>query len=185
MITKPSREAARTVGVDYDEGPPVPIPNTEVKLVRAENTWLVTAREDRCSPTLKKQSPNRAAVFFGACARQYAQFNLAQVSALAARAVAWAGTGPAMRAAVGWARGKEIAPPLAFYAHYAYNRVAGGEGYGPQLGKSGTDHPAAWLVLCHRHFKHATKLGKVTIPANRKDLNIKTWNSIMRQAGLK
>ena len=51
MIIKPSREAARTVGVDYDEGPPVPIPNTEVKLVRAENTWLVTAREDRCSPT--------------------------------------------------------------------------------------------------------------------------------------
>ena len=55
MIIKPSREAARTVGVDYDEGPPVPIPNTEVKLVRAENTWLVTAREDRCSPTQKRE----------------------------------------------------------------------------------------------------------------------------------
>lgn len=37
----------------------------------------------------------------------------------------------------------------------------------------------------HRHFKHSSKPGKVTIPANRKDLNIKTWNSIMRQAGLK
>ena len=36
-----------TVGVDCDEGPPVPIPNTEVKLICAENTWLVTAREDR------------------------------------------------------------------------------------------------------------------------------------------
>ena len=35
------------VGVDCDEGPPVPIPNTEVKLICAENTWLVTAREDR------------------------------------------------------------------------------------------------------------------------------------------
>ena len=35
------------VGVDWGEGPPVPIPNTEVKLIRAENTWLVTAREDR------------------------------------------------------------------------------------------------------------------------------------------
>ena len=55
MIIKPSREAAKTVGVDYDEGPPVPIPNTEVKLVRAENTWLVTAREDRCSPTQKRE----------------------------------------------------------------------------------------------------------------------------------
>ena len=37
----------------------------------------------------------------------------------------------------------------------------------------------------HIHFKHPTKPGKVTIPAHRKDLNIKTWNSIMRQAGLK
>ena len=35
------------VGVDCDEGPPVPIPNTEVKLICADNTWLVTAREDR------------------------------------------------------------------------------------------------------------------------------------------
>ena len=29
------------------QGPPVPIPNTEVKLYRADNTWLATAREDR------------------------------------------------------------------------------------------------------------------------------------------
>ena len=50
----------RIVGVDYDEGPPVPIPNTEVKLVRAENTWLVTAREDRCSPTQKALSKDSA-----------------------------------------------------------------------------------------------------------------------------
>ena len=35
------------VGADCDEGPPVPIPNTAVKLIRAHNTWLVTAREDR------------------------------------------------------------------------------------------------------------------------------------------
>ena len=35
------------VGVDYDEGPPVPISNTVVKLVCADNTWLETAREDR------------------------------------------------------------------------------------------------------------------------------------------
>ena len=52
IITKPSDEAAnRIVGVDYNEGPPVPIPNTEVKLSGAENTWLVTAREDREMPT--------------------------------------------------------------------------------------------------------------------------------------
>ena len=52
IITKPSDETAnRIVGVDYNEGPPVPIPNTEVKLSGAENTWLVTAREDREMPT--------------------------------------------------------------------------------------------------------------------------------------
>ena len=39
------------VGVINAEGPPVPIPNTEVKLCRADNTWLATAREDKYSPT--------------------------------------------------------------------------------------------------------------------------------------
>ena len=54
IITKPSDETAnRIVGVDYNEGPPVPIPNTEVKLVCAENTRLATARDDRLAPTLK------------------------------------------------------------------------------------------------------------------------------------
>ena len=43
----------KIVGVDYNEGPPVPIPNTEVKLVCAENTRLATARDDRLAPTLK------------------------------------------------------------------------------------------------------------------------------------
>ena len=41
------------VGVVNDEGPPVPIPNTEVKLISADNTWLATAREDRKTPTPK------------------------------------------------------------------------------------------------------------------------------------
>ena len=41
------RKLFNIVGVDYGEGPPVPIPNTEVKLTSAENTWLETAREDR------------------------------------------------------------------------------------------------------------------------------------------
>ena len=35
------------VGVDYGEGPPVPISNTVVKLTCADNTWLATAREDK------------------------------------------------------------------------------------------------------------------------------------------
>ena len=39
------------VGVDCDEVPPVPIPNTEVKLIGAEDTWLEAARENRLMPT--------------------------------------------------------------------------------------------------------------------------------------
>ena len=45
----------KIVGVDCDEGTPVPIPNTVVKLIYAENTWLVTARENRTMPTLKPE----------------------------------------------------------------------------------------------------------------------------------
>ena len=46
------------VGVFNGEGPPVPSPNTEVKLTSADNTCLETDREDRSMPTLKG---------FGAC----------------------------------------------------------------------------------------------------------------------
>ena len=35
------------VGVDQSEGPPVPIPNTEVKLASAEDTCLETGWENR------------------------------------------------------------------------------------------------------------------------------------------
>ena len=39
----------------YDaEGPPVPIPNTEVKLCHGNNTLRVTAREDSSSPTFSE-----------------------------------------------------------------------------------------------------------------------------------
>ena len=41
------------VGVFNGEGPPVPIPNTEVKLTSADNTCLETDREDRSMPTSK------------------------------------------------------------------------------------------------------------------------------------
>ena len=42
------------VGADGGEGPPVPIPNTAVKLISADNTWLEAAREDRQAPTQEK-----------------------------------------------------------------------------------------------------------------------------------
>ena len=37
-------------GANGGEVPPVPIPNTEVKLISVENTWLETAWEDRAAP---------------------------------------------------------------------------------------------------------------------------------------
>ena len=42
-----SRFSLEIVGANGKEVPPVPIPNTEVKLFHVENTWLATAREDR------------------------------------------------------------------------------------------------------------------------------------------
>ena len=53
MKRKISRKpgASTEISGDYGEKvPPVPIPNTEVKLLRVESTWLVTAREDSSSP---------------------------------------------------------------------------------------------------------------------------------------
>ena len=41
----------KRVGVFIVQGPPVPIPNTEVKLYGAENTYMETCREDRTTPT--------------------------------------------------------------------------------------------------------------------------------------
>ena len=44
----------KIVGVEYAEGTPVPIPNTEVKLGGAKNTWVATPRENREMPILFK-----------------------------------------------------------------------------------------------------------------------------------
>ena len=54
----------RIVGVDDAEGPPVPIPNTEVKLSGADDTWLATARENREMPTHKSVHPVGWAFFY-------------------------------------------------------------------------------------------------------------------------
>ena len=53
----------KIVGVDYNEGPPVPIPNTEVKLISAEDTWLETARDNRKMPTHESRYPIGYLVF--------------------------------------------------------------------------------------------------------------------------
>jgi predicted RNA binding protein YcfA (HicA-like mRNA interferase family) len=45
-----------------------------------------------------------------------------------------------------------------------------------------------WCVVkqvgSHRHYKHPTKPGKVTIPIHRGDVDKGTAKSILRQAGL-
>ena len=58
IITKSSGTTDNwTVGVDDVEGPPVPMPNTEVKLNGAEDTWMVTSRKNRKMPTYKSSHP--------------------------------------------------------------------------------------------------------------------------------
>ena len=44
-------DGKRIVGLFNAQGPPVPIPNTEVKLCSAEDTLLATVRENRSRPT--------------------------------------------------------------------------------------------------------------------------------------
>ena len=48
------------VGDDDGEVPPVPIPNTEVKLTCAEDSQLETACENRQSPTFDYQNEETA-----------------------------------------------------------------------------------------------------------------------------
>ena len=51
MLTSLNGEGKKEkAGVYDDEDPPVPIPNTEVKLISAENTWMATSREDKTMP---------------------------------------------------------------------------------------------------------------------------------------
>ena len=53
ILRIPARQTE--ISGDYGEKvPPVPIPNTEVKLLRVESTWLVTARKDSSSPDSMK-----------------------------------------------------------------------------------------------------------------------------------
>ena len=46
-----AKKQPKKVGLTNAEGPPVPIPNTEVKLSSVDNTSRETVREDRSRPT--------------------------------------------------------------------------------------------------------------------------------------
>ena len=48
-------EGVPQVGVNNGEGPPVPIPNTAVKLTSADNTCLETDWKDRSMPTYEPE----------------------------------------------------------------------------------------------------------------------------------
>ena len=64
-----------TVGVDDVEGPPVPMPNTEVKLNGAEDTWMVTSRKNRKMPTqTKSDHSKKSGRFFFAAASCRSRF---------------------------------------------------------------------------------------------------------------
>ena len=63
FVVRFSGYKSHIVGVFNGEGPPVPIPNTEVKLTSADNTCLETDREDRSMPTQSLQG-NLKAFFY-------------------------------------------------------------------------------------------------------------------------
>ena len=48
------RKENKISGGNGEREPPVPIPNTEVKPLSAESTWLETARENRTLPDSKR-----------------------------------------------------------------------------------------------------------------------------------
>ena len=62
---KQKKHPKRFSGDSYED-PPVPMPNTEVKLINAESTWPEAAREDR-KLLIKKLLRRLAWEFFVAC----------------------------------------------------------------------------------------------------------------------
>ena len=52
-------------GDDSKEDPPVPMPNTEVKLLNVDDTWWATAWESRKLPEQRNAKDNDRVVIFG------------------------------------------------------------------------------------------------------------------------
>ena len=57
------------------EVPPVPIPNTEVKLTYTDNTWLATAREDRQPPGPQRVTPSSGSFLLSHNKRKLSSFS--------------------------------------------------------------------------------------------------------------
>ena len=60
----PASEQLTISGGNDERVPPVPIPNTEVKPLSAERTWLDTAREHRSPPDSISQRADGFSAFF-------------------------------------------------------------------------------------------------------------------------
>ena len=63
MCSRATDDRSTITGVYSDEVPPVLIPNTEVKLISAEGTWLDTARESMSMPVSITESTQQCVLF--------------------------------------------------------------------------------------------------------------------------
>ena len=65
MVTKPGmKKTSERSGDNSEEDPPVPISNTVVKLLSADDTWREAAWESRTLPVLLKSESVKADSFF-------------------------------------------------------------------------------------------------------------------------
>ena len=91
----------KLTGADGDEATPVPIPNTEVKLISVENTWLATAWEDRAVPVQTQKGLN-VQTFLAYCPLAQSVEHLTVNQGVASSSLAGAATKkPAVTAFVG------------------------------------------------------------------------------------
>ena len=58
------KKTSETSGDNSGEDPPVPIPNTVVKLLSADDTWREAAWESRTLPVLLKSEPVKVGSLF-------------------------------------------------------------------------------------------------------------------------
>ena len=58
------QSTSRLSGGNSEKVTPVPIPNTVVKLLSADNTWWATAREHKTLPELKKLLSKDGSFYF-------------------------------------------------------------------------------------------------------------------------
>ena len=65
-------QTQKICGGNSEEVTPVPIPNTEVKLLSADDTWWETAWESRTLPFWLKKKFAKAGFFFYICTGQLA-----------------------------------------------------------------------------------------------------------------